>query len=154
MKSLRSLITVIVAASFIFLAAPRPTVSAGDARPPRADVVVGDAENGKTIHAKANQLLEIRLAGNLTTGYAWYAVGGRNDNGKAFGNEEVGVLAPCGEHAYVEDRHAEGMVGVGGTDIYHYTARKPGTQTLRFVQLRPWEDGNVAERRSFKIVVE
>ncbi len=141
-----------VAATLLFVS--RPIVAAGDSDKPRkADVTVRDSDNGKTIQLHQNQLLEIRLAGNLTTGYSWYAVGGRDNDGKAWGNEKVGVLAPSAEHVYVEDRVPTGTVGGGGTDVYRYLARKPGNQTLRFIQLQPWEHGEIGTRASFKIVV-
>ena len=130
------------------------TTSASDpAKTTKADVTVRDADSGKTIQLRQNQLLEVRLAGNLTTGYAWYAVGGRDNDGKAWGNEEVGVLAPYAEHVYIEDRVPAMHVGGGGTDVYRYLARKPGTETLRFICLQPWEHGEIGKRESFKIVV-
>ena len=141
-----------VSAAVLFVGGGR--TSAGDpARTRKADVVVRDADNGKTVQVRQNQLLEVRLAGNLTTGYAWYAVGGRNNDGKASGNEEVGVLAPYAEHVYVEDRVPAGVAGGGGTDVYRYLARKPGTRTLRFIHLQPWEHGEIGARESFTVVV-
>ncbi len=81
-------------------------------------------KTGKKIHLKANQLLEVRLQGNVTTGYNWYAVGGRNDDGKAWGNFKFGVLAPDGEHVYVPTPVPAGTVGGGGVDVFYYYARR------------------------------
>ena len=86
---------------------------------------------------KINEVVEIRIAGNPTTGYQWTA--------PAFNSSGLKLL---GEN-YVEDEHEEGLVGVGGTYIWYVTSETAGTYSFDAVYSRSFE--NEADPLSFSL---
>ncbi len=89
----------------------------------------------------AGSAFDIRLKANATTGYNWKL-------------DEINsaVVEQTGKMDYVTDSHAEGMVGVGGTAIFHFAVKSAGVTTLKFSYSRPWE--NVAPSQTYSVSIE
>ena len=88
---------------------------------------------------KAPQTATFTMDANPTTGYTWQI---SQDN-------EVFDIA----EEYVENEHAEGMVGVGGTQTYVLTPKSAGTATVTLVYGRNWEGGDEASRAEYTFEV-
>lgn len=100
-------------------------------KPKQSEVVLTEKDTGATVDMSSAQTLQIRLAGNPTTGYNWQRV----DQGQ-------NILETVGEAArYEPDAHAAGMVGAGGTVIWNFRPVKAGESLLSFEYRRPWEHG-------------
>lgn len=127
------------------VAAVSITLAAGGdgARAATGPLWLVDADNGKTFTVKAGETVEVRVAGNLTTGYAWMA---------ALSDEDAVLLEQQGEPVYVQDSADTDMVGTGGT--YTFTFRAEGEATLKLVYSRPWESVGPLDTYEVTIVVE
>ena len=79
------------------------------------------------------------MEANPTTGYTWQI---SQDN-------EIFDIA----EEYVENEHAEGMVGVGGTQTYVLTPKAAGTATVTLVYGRNWEGGDEASSAEYTFEV-
>ncbi|MDP8298797.1 MAG: protease inhibitor I42 family protein [Candidatus Tantalella remota] len=74
------------------------------------------------------QVLEVELDANPTTGYAWQV-----EVSPAYGSVlQVGE----GKYEPLSDR-----VGSGGTIVYNFAGAREGQSVLTFKYLRPWEKG-------------
>lgn len=93
-----------------------------------ADLCLGEADSGKTVEALPGQKIVIRLPGNPTTGYSWFA-----------GKTEGEAVKLVGEIAYRQDAAPEGMVGVGGQFAATFEAAKAGQAKISLEYTRPWE---------------
>ena len=76
---------------------------------------------------KINEVVEIRVAGNPTTGYQWTAPALEESGLKLLGDK-------------FEDEHEMGMVGVGGTYIWYVTSETAGTYSFDAVYSRSFEN--------------
>lgn len=114
-------------------------------KPKQSEVVLTEKDTGATVDMRSGQTLQIRLAGNPTTGYNWQRV----DQGQ-------NILETVGEAArYEPDAHAAGMLGAGGTVNWNFRPVKAGESLLRFEYCRPWEHGiPPVETASYKIRVK
>ncbi len=72
------------------------------------------------------QTMTLSLDSNPTTGYSWTV------------SQEPELLSITEE--YKENAHEDGMVGVGGQQIFTLTPKDAGTTSVTFVYARPWED--------------
>ena len=88
-------------------------------------VTFTEQDNGTTGTIAANTRFAVTLAENPTTGYAWNA---STSNG-------LSILSSD----FLENQHAEGMVGVGGRRTWILQATGSGDQTFAAVYQRPWE---------------
>lgn len=79
-------------------------------------------QNGSTIRLPAGGQLTVALAGNRTTGYAWEVA-------------STPANLTAGSSEYVEDAHAPGMVGAGGTEKFTFRAARAGQGQLRLQQV-------------------
>jgi predicted secreted protein len=79
-----------------------------------------------TVKVSTGSVLIVRLASNATTGYQWR--GGKPDSA---------CLKPVGKPTY-EPPNTQ-MPGAGGTQVFAYSAVKPGRARLSFEYVRPWE---------------
>lgn len=112
--------------------APAAPPAAADSAKETANgaVQLTKVDNGGTVNVTVGQELEVRLAGNPTTGFSWARTGC-----------EGGAVAAVGEGAYVQRPAQPGMVGVGGEFVFRFRAVKAGTTKLTFAYFRPWEKG-------------
>jgi predicted secreted protein len=113
--------------------------------PPKitADVNIDEESDGKTITLAVGQKMHINLRDNPSTGYHW----------KETNDSDSGVLASLGPQSYKSDPAPAGMVGVPGTSISSYQAKKTGTQTLRWAHMPPGAGQPPAEILTFRIMV-
>lgn len=88
---------------------------------------------------KAPQTATFTMDANPTTGYTWQI---SQDN-------ELFDIA----EEYAEKEHAEGMVGVGGTQTYVLTPKAAGTATVTLVYGRNWEGGDEVSRAEYTFEV-
>lgn len=103
---------------------------------------VGVAENGQTLHLSVGQYLEVRLAANYSTGFAWQ-----------FDPQSIAILSQQGEPNYVPDSDLP-IAGGGGVETWKFKALQAGTGTLRLDYRRSWEAGDPAATVQYQIVVE
>lgn len=97
---------------------------------PKSSAVELSAEhNGKTVTVAPGKNITIRLAGNITTGYAWEVA------------EITGQAVKAqGEPAYVDGEHPPGVEGGGGTFVIKLRAVKPGKSTVKLIYVRDKKD--------------
>lgn len=116
--------------------------SSADA-PPAASGEVEGVRGGDT-RLSVGQTLHIALPSNATTGYQWTVSGG-----------DPAILTPAdGNGQEVTDAHAPGMVGVGGSTHWRFTAARAGNTTLTFKYARAWErDTPPAETATYRVTV-
>ena len=120
---------------------------AADAKPAAATEKktheLGKDDNGKAVKVNVGDTIRVKLKANRTTGYSWALAESKLDAKilKSDGNE------------YKVDEHPAGMVGVGGNDVWTFTALAPGKTEIALGYARPWEkDKEPVE--SFKLTVE
>jgi len=90
-----------------------------------------ETANGTMVDITKGDIVSIALAENPTTGYGW--------------NATVSAGLTVLNDTYVEDEHAEGMVGVGGTHLWLLRADETGDQTFSAVYMRPWENVSASD---------
>lgn len=120
-----------------------PTVadSAKESAAASTPVTVTKADDGKTVKAAVGQELELRLAGNPTTGFSWALLQCEGD-----------AVAAVGQGDYVQKPAQPGMVGVGGEFVFKFRAVKAGKARLTFAYRRPWEK-DVPPADTFSVTV-
>lgn len=88
-----------------------------------------------------DETVKIALKGNATAGYEWrYTMEGFS---LAFKDAKYDV----------DGSASAGLVGVGGTKTFTFTAKKPGLAVVRMYYGRPWERTYIKEE-IFKILVK
>ena len=101
-----------------------------------------DADNKKTVQVPAGTPFDIAIKGNATTGFQW-----KIDKIEGDGVQQTGKVD------YVPNKHAPGMIGYGGTFIFHFNTMKTGQTKIRLVYVRPWEKDKPPEK-TFKVTIE
>jgi inhibitor of cysteine peptidase len=91
-------------------------------------LAVGKDSNGGSATLKRDQILEVKLEGNPTTGYSWEV--------KTSGEPVVRLQ---GEPVYAQTSAGSTVVGSGGTFTFTFVGAEPGTSTIELVYHRPWE---------------
>lgn len=84
------------------------------------------ANNGEAIEATPNQLININLDSNITTGYKWNLVTEPND--------KIVKLVSSSYNA-----PASGKVGAGGTETWQFQTVGTGTTALKLSYFRPFD---------------
>ncbi len=79
----------------------------------------------------APQTVSFSLEANPTTGYSW----------QVSQSEELFKV----ESSYTQ-KHADGMVGVGGFETFTLTPLKAGATELTLTYARPWENGEKSDQ--------
>lgn len=90
-------------------------------------------QNGKQIAITSNQVLEVRLPCNPSTGYAWYL---RNSNNEVI-READGIVEQIGNWEFIADR-PDPMPGAPGQQIIRFTGKAAGTANLHLAYIQPW----------------
>lgn len=89
----------------------------------------------------ANQV-DLYLPSNPTTGYSWSCE-----------TEDPTLIAVRDQ--FFEDSNDLGFVGVGGTHWFHISGLKPGSTSVTFRYLRPWETEEApAEETTYRLTVD
>jgi inhibitor of cysteine peptidase len=89
-------------------------------------VVVSDADDGKKVAVPVGGRLVVRLSSNLTTGFQWRVV-----------TNNPLHLKPEGEPTY-ESPDTQ-LMGVGGTQVFRFSAVEAEKTRLELEYIRPWE---------------
>ena len=100
---------------------------------------VTEEQNGSRIPLKIGDLVQIELAGNITTGYTWEIAENNPD-----------LLQPQGEVEYQAEK--TNKVGRGGTFIFSFKAIAKGNTILKLIYRRPFEK-DVSPIRSFQLSI-
>jgi predicted secreted protein len=82
--------------------------------------------------------VKVRLSTNVTTGYSFFAQGGKNAAGSA-------VVKVPAKGAYAAPTTPTGMVGAPGETTWTLTAVKPGKTTIDFVTRPPGVDNTMQD---------
>lgn len=113
------------------------------AQPAAETVKVGKDADGQVIRLAIGQRLEVQLAANPTTGYAWQLA-----------TLDQNIVKQDGGIEYEQDPSPDGMVGVGGKSLLKFTAVAPGATRLLLEYRRSWEQGvEPAERFTLDLSV-
>ena len=107
--------------------------------------VVLSLEGNENITLRKNQILQIELQSNPTTGYSWAVLSTDTNQ----------VIQQLGEPSYEAGTEAKkGLVGAGGIEIYRFQAMKEGKAILVFQYSRPWEkDVEPAKRYVVQVTI-
>lgn len=116
--------------------AKEPAEVQAKAYPP---LVLTEAAGGQTLTVVVGRKIEIRLAGNPTTGYSW-----------AVAELTPGPVAQVGKVEYVPDKKPAGIVGAGGTNVLAFVGTAPGKANLKLEYRRPWEK-DAAAAKTFQV---
>ena len=119
--------------------------SPADAAPAGKTVEMSKDDNGKSVTVRPGDTIRIKLKSNRTTGYSWAEVKDKTD---------AKVLKSEGGE-YKVDEHPEGMVGVGGNEVWTFKALAAGTTEIVLEYARPWEkDKEPAQTFKVSVVVD
>ena len=106
-------------------------------------VKLTEAENGKAITVKVGDIVQVVLAGNSTTGYAWTT---------ALSDKDKAVLQQKGEAIYAQGNTNPSVVGAGGTFTFNFKAAAAGQVSLKLGYARSFEQG-VAPIQTFAVTI-
>ncbi len=96
-------------------------------QPTGIDLTAGN--NGQTLDITQNQVLNIKLDSNITTGYKWNLVGEPNSKILKFVSSDYVGPTPG----------SQPLVGAGEYELWKFEAVGIGTTTLKLGYARPWE---------------
>lgn len=89
-------------------------------------VRVDESNAQEKVLVNQNQVLEVHLYTNPSTGFSWQLA---NPNG---------ILKQVGDWDFISDNPSN-PIGAPGTQIFHFVGMAAGTSNLEFVHARPWE---------------
>lgn len=90
-------------------------------------IYVTKSNLGQTISIATNQVLEVKLPCNPSTGYGWYAT-----------SIDTNLISQIGDEEFVPYSN-NGMVGQPGNQITRFAGISQGTTNLKLEYKRPWE---------------
>ena len=93
---------------------------------------VTQSSSGQTVNLSDDQVLEIKLPGNPSSGYSWYA----SDLSK-------GVIKQIGSRDFIPDP-SNNIVGQSGTEIIRFVGLSQGVSNLTIEYKRIWENDQAA----------
>jgi inhibitor of cysteine peptidase len=123
-------------ATFVLVLVVVATVAAGsagcgDTSDGSSNVIkLTDADNGKSLSAKVGDQIQVILAGNPTTGYAWTV---------ALTDADKAVLQQEGDAVYTGASTGSSVVGGGGTYTFTFKTIATGTAKPAFSYARSFE---------------
>ncbi|HSH66154.1 MAG TPA: protease inhibitor I42 family protein, partial [Bacteroidia bacterium] len=85
-------------------------------------VQINAEQNGKQIAISANQVLEVQLPSNPSTGYGWYL---RNNNNEII-RQVDGIIEQVGDWEFVSGNRAQ-SIGAPGKQIIRFIGKSSGT---------------------------
>jgi inhibitor of cysteine peptidase len=95
-------------------------------------LVLTEDNAGETVDVQQDQVFQVSLEGNLTTGYNW-----------VMAPQDPALLEQQGDPEY---KAASNLVGSPGTVTFTLKALTPGETTLHFDYKRPWEETTTPEK--------
>jgi len=117
-------------------------------------VPVTRSNSGQSIQLSKDQVLEVRLPSQPSTGYGWYVVNTSNNN-ELYKKENVnnGIIKQIGNREFVSDEKSIDIVGAPGTQVLRFVGVSKGTTDLKLVYVRPWlKDAEPLDVYKIKIV--
>ncbi|HNW97665.1 MAG TPA: C1 family peptidase [Bacteroidales bacterium] len=100
---------------------------------------VKKTDYGQTVSLTSEQVLEIKLPSNPSTGYGWYPI-----------NLKTNIVKQVGNWEFIPDN--AGLEGTPGTQITRFVGVSKGTAELLLAYKRPWEK-NIEPLETFKITI-
>ncbi len=97
-----------------------------------SNVLITEADRGRTINARCGDTITVRLEENATTGHKWQL---ENLDPSILALQGARFSPPCTAAA-----------GAAGTHTFTFQANSPGSVTLEFKYLQPWEPTQIADR--------
>lgn len=138
MKTKNIAITICAMMFFLFGCSPSANESSQSVSDKNQPVTKN--QNGQIVTIHTNEIVQITLDGNPTTGYAWET-----------NNLDQTLLQQQGEPIYTQP-DSKKLVGAGGTYLFTFQAIKEGQTTLTLVYHRPWEK-DTPPAETFEITV-
>jgi inhibitor of cysteine peptidase len=86
-------------------------------------------DDGRSLELEPGAAIDVQLASNPSTGYAW----------RASGPPDARVLRLVSSRFLPAVEDGEPVVGRGGTEVWRFEAVAAGTTSLRLVYARSWE---------------
>ena len=118
----------------VLLQPPAPEVYSGE-------VVLTEADRGRTLTVKKGSRVELRLPENASTGYVWQ-----------FQSFDAQALEFLGQQSFVPADAPE-MAGKPGLKVFTARAKAPGEARLALAKYRPWE-GEASAVERFAVTVK
>jgi inhibitor of cysteine peptidase len=103
-----------------------------------------EADNGKSYTVKVDDLVQIVLPGNPTTGYSW-----TSDLSEA----DAAIMQQQGDPVYAQESTDPSLVGGGGTFTFTFKAADSGKATITLNYARSWEEG-VAPEQTYSVTID
>lgn len=110
-------------------------------------VQINAEQNGKQVTLSANQVLELRLPCNPSTGYAWYL---RNNNNEII-RQADGIIEQTGNWEFIADRP---MAGTPGQQIIRFIGIERGEADLHLAYMQPWSEAQPRQQYSLSVISE
>ena len=108
-------------------AAPATDTKAASAAA-KAEVLLNDKDNGKTVKVAVGGAVILSLESNPTTGFSWTKVDKVDKD-----------ILKLEKNDYMQKANPNGLVGVGGTTVIVYRALKKGKAKIDLTYMQPWE---------------
>ena len=102
------------------------------------------SNNGATVDASVNQILNITLDSNVTTGFKWNLVTEPDAKVLKFLSSEYVAPTP----------RSQPVAGAGGTEVWKFQAVGAGSTTFKLAYFRPFDPKDVAKEFSLTVVVK
>ena len=119
----------------IWLCCLSPLAHAGQPEKNTNPIEIGEMDQEDLIHLRIGQALVIYLKSNPSTGFTW-----------SIRSEEKLLSGLSEQPAYRAPDGKTGLMGQGGTEIFHLVARGCGVSRLVFEYRRPFEKDRPAAR--------
>jgi inhibitor of cysteine peptidase len=105
-------------------------------------VELGIQDKGSSIEVEKGEEIKILLDSNPTTGYSWIA------------GEEIDTnIGALTDSKYFQMKSEEGMMGVGGFEVFTFEAKNSGQTEIVLYYMRPWEEEELKDEFIFNIDV-
>ncbi len=97
--------------------------------------VYGEADSGRTILVERGETFVVELPSNPSTGYTW-----------SLKRLNSAIVQQVGSPVFIPASDSEGLVGVGGMEVWTFRAGGWGDARMEFAYQRAWEGESSAVR--------
>ncbi len=101
-------------------------------------LIITLSDNGKAVPIIREEMFEVQLEGNPSTGYAWTQTGG-NDQ----------IAKQIGEFSFQQRGNSPGS---GGVFVFTFEALQVGYTTLKFEYKRPYSTNEIVQQ-TFEVII-
>lgn len=105
-----------------------------------AEIVVKEENDGGAVSAKVGDSLTVELAENATTGFRW-----------APAEVDPGIIVLDKDELKLD---GETAVGAGGTRVFRFQVKGPGSMHLQFKLTRTWDSDAPSKRFGIHVNVQ